>query len=188
MLQNKTNRKLKLIKSINFQFITKILLSLVIVSLRYCVRYLRVRSSKGHVTLATKSYNIVVQQCCTTMLYNKFCLIKHFVKTQNMLCKQISKTQNMLAKYKTCLDNNVVQYKGKQYMFCKLHCTWYSTIQKNIADSVSVYETMHMELVNRQYCTLVVLIEIFRYSIHYLRYEYIIILQRYKSYHGVRYW
>ena len=71
-----------------------------------------------------------------------------------------------------------------------MHCTWYSTIQKNIADSVSVYETMHMELVNREYCTLVVLIEIFRYAIHYLRYEYtsIIILQRYKSYHGVRYW
>ena len=52
---------------------------------------------------------ILLYKCCTTMLYNKFCRIKHFVKTQNMLCKQVSKTQNMLAKHKACLDNNVVQ-------------------------------------------------------------------------------
>ena len=43
----------------------------------FCFRFLQNRPYnvlKGHVTLTTKLYNIVVQQCCTTILYNKFML------------------------------------------------------------------------------------------------------------------
>ena len=56
-------------------------------------------------TLATKSYNIIVQQCCTTVMYNKFCFITHETCLANMLPKHKTCLQNILLKHKTSLDN-----------------------------------------------------------------------------------
>ena len=112
---------------------------------------------KGHVTLTTKLYNFVVQQRCTTILYNKFCFVRYFLKHKTSFANKLAKHKiyltNMLAKHNTCLDkgNNVSLTSVKQgELHCEMHCKYYvvrvpysamqySTVKKTIVDSILYY-------------------------------------------------